>query len=297
VALLQEWMGYCLTHETRLQKILLLVGPPRAGKGTIARVLTSLIGTANVCGPTLASLATNFGLWPWIGKQLAIISDARLSGRSDQAIITERLLAISGEDGVTIDRKNLEPLTTKLPTRIMVISNELPRLTDASGALANRFLVLKLSNSYLGREDTGLLDRLLPELPAILNWALAGLARLRARGHFAPPAAADDAVLEMADLASPVGAFVRDWCRVRPGIECPTGDLYGAFKIWCREQGNAHPPDCRAFGRDLSAACPGLSAYQPRDASGRRYRAYRGIDLTLAARETLNYAGGAEGGS
>ena len=38
IAALQEWFGYCLTNDTRQQKILMIVGPKRSGKGTIARV-------------------------------------------------------------------------------------------------------------------------------------------------------------------------------------------------------------------------------------------------------------------
>ena len=112
--------------------------PRRSGKGTIARVLRSLLGPANVCGPTLASLAVNFGLWPLVGKSLAIVSDARLGGSTDSQVVVERLLSISGEDALTIDRKNLEPITVKLPTRLMIFSNELPRLGDSSGALAGQ---------------------------------------------------------------------------------------------------------------------------------------------------------------
>src|SRR4029079_19800526 len=127
---LQEFAGYSLTGETRLQKIPLLLGPTRSGKGTIVRVLTAMLGAANVCAPTLSGLATNFGLWSLIGKQLAIISDARLSGRTDQATVVERLLAISGEDSITIDRKNMAPITQRLTTRIWILTNELPRLSD-----------------------------------------------------------------------------------------------------------------------------------------------------------------------
>src|SRR5262249_49916718 len=105
IATLQEIVGYLLTSDTRQQKIFLIVGPTRSGKGTIARVLTGLLGSKNVVAPTLASMATNFGLSPLIGKQLAIISDARLGARSDQQLIVERLLSISGEDSLTIDRK------------------------------------------------------------------------------------------------------------------------------------------------------------------------------------------------
>ena len=59
--LLQEWVGYLLTQDTRQHKILLIVGPPRSGKGTIGRVLRELLGHENVVGPTLSSLGE--GIW------------------------------------------------------------------------------------------------------------------------------------------------------------------------------------------------------------------------------------------
>jgi putative DNA primase/helicase len=60
--------------------MLLVVGLKRSGKGTLARVLKALVGEDNVAGPTLSSLATSFGLWPLLGKTVAVVSDARLSG-------------------------------------------------------------------------------------------------------------------------------------------------------------------------------------------------------------------------
>src|SRR5580704_9184179 len=110
--------------------------PTRSGKGTIARVIRALVGLANVVGPTLASLSMPFGLSSWRGKSLAIISDARLSGRHDMAVITERLLQVSGEDAIEIPVKYEESVTSKLPTRIVILSNEIPKLVDSSGALA-----------------------------------------------------------------------------------------------------------------------------------------------------------------
>ena len=62
------------------QKLIALIGPSRSGKGTIAGVLTQLLGGGNVGNPTMDNLSTNFGLSPLIGKPLAIISDARLGG-------------------------------------------------------------------------------------------------------------------------------------------------------------------------------------------------------------------------
>ena len=278
ITALQEWFAYIISGATQLHKILLLVGPKRSGKTTTGRLLRALVGEENVAGPTLASLQTNFGLWALLGKPLAIIGDARLSGRADQQAVVERLLSISGEDALTIDRKNLEPVTLQLPTRFMMLSNELPRLADASGALASRFLVLTLSNSWLGREDVHLFDRLRRELPRILHWSLAGRQRLHDRGRFIQPESAADAIRDLEDLASPINAFIADQCELGDEHEVTAGDLFDRWRLWCQEQGRTHPGTKQAFGRDLRSAMPRLRTRRPR-AGGNRERLYVGIRL------------------
>jgi putative DNA primase/helicase len=277
IDLLGEWFGYCLTLDTRLQKILMMIGPQRSGKGTIARVLSALVGPQNVCGPTLAGLSSHFGLWGLIGKQLAIISDARMSTKTDGAIVIERLLSISGEDSLSIDRKNKEPVSMPLPTRLMLISNELPKLMDSSGALADRFLMLVLKKSFLGNEDARLTDRLLTELPGIALWALKGLQRLSARGRFQAPQSSADAADELHDLVSPIRAFIRERCAVGPGRIVEIGTLFSAWREWCREQGRDQHGTQQTFGRDLRAAVP-VASRQPRE-NGGRIRVYEGIGL------------------
>ena len=106
IAALQEWFGYLLTPDTKQQKILMMVGPKRSGRGTIARVLKALAGASSVVNPTLSTLARPFGLASFIGKPIAVFPDARLSSRPDNAAIVECLLSISGEDDQTIDRKH-----------------------------------------------------------------------------------------------------------------------------------------------------------------------------------------------
>ena len=283
---LQDWAGYLLTPDARQQKALMLVGPKRSGKGTIARTLSRMVGLPNVCGPTLSGLASNFGLWPLIGKLVAIVSDARLSGRTDQAIIVERILALTGEDAITVDRKNLEPVTLRLLARLMILTNELPRLADASGALASRFIILTLTESFYGREDTALEEKIGRELPGILLWSIDGWKRLRQRGHFVQPATSADAIEELNDLASPISAFIRDWCVVRAGTEISIADLFEAWGLWCKQQGRDQPGTQQVFGRDLRAAQPRIGTGQRRTDSGIK-RVYEGIGLTATAQQTV----------
>jgi putative DNA primase/helicase len=275
---LQDWFGYALSPDTSQQKIMFIVGPRRSGKGTLARVLTALIGRDSVANPTLASLQTPFGLAPLIGKPLAFITDARLGSRSDQAAITERLLSISGEDALTIDRKFMPAWSGRLPTRFTILTNELPRISDTSGALVGRLVVLVLMQSFYGREDPALTARLLTELPGILNWALHGYRRLRQRGYFVQPASAREAIEDLETLASPIKAFLNDRCDVRPGPSVSVELLYQTWKAWCDSAGRKEHGTKQTFGRDLKAAIPSLRTTQPRDGDNRS-RSYEGVGL------------------
>lgn len=278
ISTLQEWFGYFLTLDTSQQKMLMLIGPGRSGKGTIARVLRELIGPANVAGPALAAFAQNFGLSPLIGKALAIIHDARLGNRSDQGMIVERLLSITGEDAQTIDRKYKEAWMGTLTTRLMMLTNELPQLNDSSGALVGRMILLRTSKSFFGREDTKLTRKLLAELPGILLWSIEGWRRLRERGCFEQPATGTELLGDMADLASPVGAFVRERCLIGPGCRVAVADVYAAWRQWCELYGREQPGTEQSLGKDLLAAVTGLKRRQARDGD-QRYRVYEGLAL------------------
>jgi putative DNA primase/helicase len=276
ISLLQEYFGYVLSGRLDMQKLLMLVGPTRSGKGTIARVLTALMGGRHtVPGPTLASMNTNFGLSPLIGKPLAIIADARLG--SSALTIVERLLSITGEDTLTVDRKYREPWTGRLPTRFVVLTNELPEFKDASGVIANRFLTLQMTESFLGRENHGLAGELRAELAEIFDWSLQGLDRLHRNGRFTVPESSQDVAVMMADLASPVSAFVRENCIREPGASVTVNDLYAEWRSWAEQ--NGHPPGSKiTFGRDLRAVVPELHASQL-SIDGKRVHAYTRLGL------------------
>ncbi len=274
---LQEMFGYLVSADTRYQKMFFLVGPKRSGKGTIARVLGGLVGRENIAAPTLSSLSTNFGLQVLIGKPVAIIADARFQAKQS-AIVTERLLSISGEDEQTVDRKHRDAWTGKLPSRILIMSNELPRLADSSGALASRFVLIQLTRSFYGNEDPGLTADLLLELPGILNWALDGLERLHERGRFVQPQSGRQAIEALEELSSPVLAFFRERCTANTGASVAVDELYREWGDWCRLNGHASGSR-QHFGKALNAVVPGLNTIRPTNEEGVRYRAYEGIGL------------------
>jgi putative DNA primase/helicase len=288
IAVLGEWFGYVISGRLDLHKILVMVGPTRGGKGLIARILTALVGKGNVCGPTLNSLGGDFGLAPLLGKSLAIISDARSGGGKNSSVVVERLLSISGEDTLTVNRKYKDQWNGKLSVRFHIISNELPNLGDASSAIIGRLVLLLTTQSWLGKENHQLETQLSAELTGILNWSLQGLRRLAIdnKNQFTRFEAADEAITTMQDLASPVGAFVRERCKLEGNAEIATDDLYAGYKTWCELSEYPKSPKAH-FGRDLRAACPSVRKRRPRDGK-ERHSVYAGIRLRREDEEPVS---------
>ena len=195
VDLLQEWMGYCMTTDISYQKMLVMVGPPRAGKGTISSVLGGLVGQENSTGYSMLAFGERFGLSTLVGKNCAFIGEVDLRQEFSKNRILEKMNSVIGADPQMIERKgeNFMP-SVVLPTRFTIATNEMPSFLDASGALAARMLVLEFTKSFVGKEDKMLLSKLLAELPGIATWALEGLRRLRMNEKFTNDDAAVDAV-------------------------------------------------------------------------------------------------------
>ena len=192
-----------------------------------------------------------------------------------KSVIVERLLTISGEDTLTVGRKFKLAWTGRLPTRIAILTNEMLSLADGSGALVGRFVVLLFPTSFYGKENVGLTNELLTELPGILNWAIDGYDRLRERGQFVQPENAAETIEMMEMLGAPIKAFIRDHCDVGPTQTVGINELYGQYEEWCKQTG-LKPKSKPWFGRDLSAAVPGLTVIRQGD---ERTPTYQGIGM------------------
>jgi putative DNA primase/helicase len=284
---LQEWFGHLLTGDFKYQKILLLLGESRGGKGVIVRVLNALIGTENIAETNLDALTGNFGLRQLLGKSVMVVPDMRIGKDTSRAL--EVILNISGGDRVYIDRKFLDGLNERLNTRIVLVSNLEMTMPDQAGALANRLMPLVFTKSFKGREDVTLADRIIAtELPGILHWALEGLRRLEARrdehgrqiGFVQTPMGAKR--IEALQFAtSPIRAFVTGCCDLEAGASVPKTVLFDAFEGFCREHDIQSRYIPETFARDLMRSGSGyrVESLRVADETGKRVPCYMGIRL------------------
>lgn len=274
---LQQWFGYVLAGDTDQHKMLSMIGDKRSGKGTVGRILSHLLGPEQVASPQLERLGSQFGASNLIGKSLAVMGDVRWNSRAAGDAVP-LLLGITGEDPIDIDRKHREAWHGTLPTRFMMMSNDEPTFTDASGALANRMIHILFPNSFLGRENVHLTRDLRSELPGILNWAIEGLVAYRSAGVLSTPDASKSVTASVHRAASDVSAFVDDHCELAPDASVDLDELYLRYSRWCDEEGTRVRPK-KWFSRDLNSALRGKVSVDRRRVAGDRRRVVAGLAL------------------
>ena len=249
---LQRWFGYLLLSDTSLQKMLYVIGRPRSGKGTIMRAMIGMLGRETIASPTLSDFASPFALQGMVDKTAAMIGEVRLSHRADDQMITERILAITGEDPQDVHRKHLEPLLgVKLQLRFTMFSNQLPQLNDSSSALMPRFIFLHMPNEYVGREDFNLGEKIEAELPGILNWAIAGRYRLQQEKVIHQPQSGVNIKDQMKRIGSPISVFIEECCHNEGDVI--NQDLFDAWQGWAEENEITWRPDIQRFLKKVQA--------------------------------------------
>jgi putative DNA primase/helicase len=93
------------------------------------------------------------------------------------------------------------------------------------------------------------------ELAGILNWALAGLDRLRRQGRFTKSTVCEQALTEYRTENNPARMFLLETCRESPADETPCGRLYQAYRDWCLSNGYSPLAD-RSFGKEVKRVFP-----------------------------------------
>ncbi|MFT4120555.1 DNA primase family protein [Bradyrhizobium sp.] len=229
-ATLQEFMGYLLTSDTSIEVLLAMMGAKRGGKGTITKVMQALVGKHHHASVTLNDLGSDFGLAGLMDKRAVFIPDAHDTKHPAAAI--ERIKSITGNDELSVNRKNQAMLSVRIPAKIVLVANKHPKFLDESGALADRELVLIFESSFAKVKDTELGNKLRAEWPGIANWALEGLRRLRSNGNrFTVGERGRKAQQELAEAQSPALRFANE-CMIVTGDQADAVPLAVAFEAY-----------------------------------------------------------------
>jgi P4 family phage/plasmid primase-like protien len=265
---LQEFAGYSLTTDTRYELAIWLCGPRGSGKSTILTGLQAMLGErAGVLG--LADIErSSFALASLPGKTLVVSTEQPAQYMQCSHVLNA---IISGEL-VHVDRKFRDPVDIRPRAKIAWAMNDMPRVPDAGNGLFRRVKVIKFPK--LGEDaDPKVKETIETEGAGILNWALAGLVRLRANNRFTIPQCVADATNDFQQTNDVPAVFVSECCTVGPELKVAGGALYEEYKTWCLTNGHK-PQSSTSLAREWERL--GFDKYQ---ANGRTF--YRGIGLAV----------------
>lgn len=284
IDLLAEWFGCNLTCDTSFKKLMLLVGPTQSGKSTLMGVLRSMLAGGNVAPINMCHFSDKFSCWSLLDRSAAF--DAHIP-EGDIARVrhgVDRMLQIVNEDTIDVRGKYRETVSTRLRTRFTLhVSNfSLAFDHDNANAFEPATLILKLPNSYAGRQDRKLKPRLNAEAKNIIPWALEGLKRLRLNGKFTEPESSKDDRHDLRLITVPIFAFVEDWVILDDDAAVQQNIIHNAWKKWNRQQDIRKASDMAEFIRQLSNLYPQLRIVGSE---------IRGLKLTDAAVSKIFKAG------
>ena len=234
--LLMRWMGYCLMNHRRHARWLLMYGKVRSGKGTIGKVLQTLLGRDAFMNSSLDDLSNDFGLDGLEHSRVLCISEvSELDGREGEKA-TRVLKNIIGQDPVTVNVKYKRQMRNMIINAAPIVqANEIPTLPNKGRGLSSKMLVLPFDVSFEGKEDPYLIDKLLSELEGIAAWATQGAIDLEAEDdRFPLPSRAGDAVQMYHLQNNPFDYFLEERFIRRETGFVATDLLWLQWKDWLK---------------------------------------------------------------
>lgn len=247
--LFQELMGYSLTTRMNYQVMIWLPGEGGNGKSVAISVLKALLGplATSIDFQTLGTPG-NYDLSDVPGKRVVFSMEAEKGG----ALSEKYIKAIA--DGTPLKARPIygSQIEFSSTAKIWWAMNDKPVIRDTTNAIWRRMKMIPFYRTFdESTADPHLLDKLLPELPGILNWAIEGLIRLITNNRFTGATNAETAKQQYREQSNPVVQWMNTMCVLTTHPATLQGALYASFRDWCIANGEKTIISATQLGIDL----------------------------------------------
>jgi putative DNA primase/helicase len=253
VDFMQVLVGYSLTGLTVEEILLILHGTGRNGKGTLLRVLIAMLGRygATTEFSTLiqdrdGSKSPRNDIAAIAGKRFVSAQESKQGAQLDESLVK----SLTGGDMITARFLHKEFFTFRPTWKIWLATNHKPEIKGSDVGIWSRPRLIPFCESFEGREDKGLKQRLLApaQLSAVLKWAVDGC-RIYLREGLKAPACVTAATAAYRHEQNVITRFIDERCkRVDSGLSIRARDLYLGFIEWTKLEEIAEPPSEKSFG-------------------------------------------------
>jgi P4 family phage/plasmid primase-like protien len=292
IKLCQEWAGYCLLPDTSFQRFMALEGEGANGKSVYLAMMTAMLGKENCSFVPLERFGERFDKGSTLGKLVNISAD---SAEMDK-IAEGFLKSFTSGDPIHFDRKGIPAIEARPTARLMLAFNNRPRFSDRSSGIWRRMLLVPWRIEIPEGERVRGMDTAeywinSGELPGILNWAIEGLARLRAQRGFTKSTICDEALEDYRVESNPARAFLLENCEeTSMAFGIPSAKLYHFYRKWANSSG-VMPLGERQFGKEVQRTFKQIEKKRTGTRTD-RYWQYNGIDFSqneICGEKTRDY--------
>jgi putative DNA primase/helicase len=236
IATLNEFAGYCLTTDKRIQKAFMLIGKGSNGKSVFINLLKIMLGPDCVSGESLQSLEKDkFRVANLFGKRLNAFPDLK-----DETLQTNEVFnTLTGNDYTVSGERKFQSSFDFVPTtKLLFSANKAPFARADNYAYYRRWILIKFTHTFeKSAIDESIINKLTTEeeKSGYLNQMLEGLQRLLKNKRYTYDPDVIDVEKEYMLHSDNVRVF-NDTCLRDCGIgEEPTDKpmVYASYTKWC----------------------------------------------------------------
>jgi len=234
---LQRAVGYTLTGLTDEQCFFFLWGLGANGKSTLINILAKLLGSYADSIPADALMARN-SRHPEIfarltGKRMVVSSELDEGQRFSESLIK----LLTGGDMLVARQMYGSSFEFKPQFKLFVAGNYKPEIRGMDHGIWRRVKLISFEVKIpAGEIDKNLDEKLLTEMPGILNWAIDGCLSWQKAGLVEP-----QAILKATEgyhaESNVVGKWISEHCKTGHTESCLLKVLYQDFVCWAEDNG------------------------------------------------------------
>lgn len=270
IMMMQELFGYCLMTNISAAAAFFFVGEGANGKSKMSEVLRAMVGAEYVAAMSLEELTMNsFRTSNLVGKFLNLSNE-----EESKYMKSDKFKALVTGDSMTAERKFGDPFEFSPQVKLVFSTNEMPTFDGVNHGIRRRIKIIPFHHIVTKAErDPYIVDKILPEMPGIVSWALIGAQRLYEHGfEFTVSESSELAKEEFEEESSTVVGFFKETYDINVAGFQPAQDMYEAYKSWCVANGKKPMAKLRVF-KDMNRMFPELKAKR-QYVSGRQVRGY-----------------------
>lgn len=251
-----EYIGYCLSRNNSLQKMVLLKGGRGTGKSVLLSLIEKAVGKENVSNVPLQNIEEKFYSIQLLHKLVNICADINALPLKT----TNAIKLITGGDYITDSYKGKDLITFKAYCKCIFSCNTIPLIldNDVSNAFYKRLCIIEMNNPP-DKPDRELLNSLESEIPHLIYLALEAYKEALKRGYLFESEHSKELVKELYSDSDSVQAFLEKCTIKEAGEHIPKSMLYREYLDFCGYE-DRQPLQKQNFNRHLRSK--GLVEYK-----------------------------------